>query len=223
MPGPGRLSPPTDRTLGRTVLLLVVSCVAICAALVAVGWLIIHPLASTMRHENAVNRWFVDQRTSSLTDVADGGTLVGQTLTGVVVLALVGIVFAVWQRSWWPLVFVGVLDAGLGLFYLAGTQLDERRRPPVHILQSGLVPNHSFPSGHTGTATAIAGSIAALLWAYTRVTVAVLAVVFVIPVWTMLSRLYEGAHHLSDVLVAFVAAGVWLVVCARALLPERGS
>jgi undecaprenyl-diphosphatase len=147
--------------------------------------------------------------------------LIGQTVTGLVVLALLGVVFAVWKRTWWPLVFVGVLDAGLGLFYLAGTSLDPRQRPPVRILQSGLVPNHSFPSGHTGTAVAIAGSLAALLWAYTRLSGAVVALVVVVPVWTMLARLYEGAHHVSDVLSAFVAASVWLLVCARMLLPSR--
>ena len=35
----------------------------------------------------------------------------------------------------------------------------------------------------------------------------------------MLARLYEGAHHLSDVLTAFVVTLVWLWVCARLLLP----
>ena len=126
-----------------------------------------------MVHENSLNRWFVDQRTSGLTDLADLGTFIGQTLTGGVVLVVLGVGFAVWKRTWWPLVFVGVLDAGLGLFYLAGTSLDPRQRPPVHILQSGLVPNHSFPSGHTGTALGIACAAAALLWAYTRVATSV--------------------------------------------------
>lgn len=216
-------TPPTGRSLGRTVVLLVACLAVIGAALVGVGWLITHPLKSTMRGENDVNRWFADQRTSTLTHVADAGTLLGQTITGLAALALIGIVFAVWQRSAWPLVFVAALDGGLGLFYLAGTSLDPRQRPPVHILQSGLVPDHSFPSGHTGTATAIAGALAALLWAYTRVSKAVLVALVLLPLLTMLSRLYEGAHHVSDVLAAFVAAGLWLLVCARLLLPARAD
>jgi membrane-associated phospholipid phosphatase len=218
-----RFSPPTGRPLGRTVLLLLAGFVVLCAAIVAVGWLITHPLAGTMRHEDSVNRWFVDQRTSTLTDVADGGTQLGQTVTGLVALAALGIGFAVWRRTWWPLVFVGVLDAGLGLFYLAGTTLDHRRRPPVHILQAGLVPNHSFPSGHTGTATAIAATLAALLWAYTRVAKLLLVLLLVLPAYTMLSRLYVGAHHVSDVLTALVYAGLWALLCARMLLPSRTS
>jgi membrane-associated phospholipid phosphatase len=221
MPATSRFTPPSGRPLGRTLVWLVVACAVICAALVGVGWLITHPLKSTMTGENHVNTWFADQRTPDLTRVADAGTFIGQTLTGLVALAVVGLVFALWKRTWWPLLFVGALDAGLGLFYLAGTTLDPRQRPPVHILQAGLVPNHSFPSGHTGTAVAIGGSLAALLWAYTRVSGAVVALLVVIPVCTMLARLYEGAHHVSDVVSAFVAASVWLVVCANLLLPHR--
>lgn len=202
-------------------MLLVVSVGVVGAVEVGVGWLITHPFKSAMAHENSLNRWFVDQRTSTLRPLADLGTLIGQTLTGVIVLVVLGVVFAVWQRSWWPALFVLALDGGIGLFYLASTTLDPRNRPPVHILQSGLVPDHSFPSGHTGTATAIAGAAAALLWAYTRVSRGWLAVLAVIPAWTMLARLYEGAHHLSDVLTALVVTLVWLVVCARLLLPER--
>jgi membrane-associated phospholipid phosphatase len=216
-----RLHPPTERSLGRTLVLLVVTVLVVGAVEVGVGWLITHPLKSAMAHENSINRWFADQRTTGLTHVADLGTLLGETVTGAIALALLGIAFALWQRSWWPIVFVLALDGGIGLFYLASTTLDPRNRPPVHILQSGLVPDHSFPSGHTGTATAIAGAAAALLWAYTRITRGIVALLVVIPVWTMLARLYEGAHHLSDVLVAFVVTLVWLLACVRLLLPAR--
>ncbi len=221
MSAPSRFSPPTGRSWGRTLVELVVTLAVLTVVLVGVGWLITHPLKTTMAHESSVNRWFVDQRTSGLTSLADVGTFLGQTLTGAVVLAVLGVVFAVWRRTWWPVVFVAVLDAGLGLFYLAGTSLDPRQRPPVHILQSGLVANHSFPSGHTGTSVGIAAAAAALLWAYSRVPVALLVVLVVIPLWTMLARLYVGAHHVSDVLTELVVASLWIWTCARLLLPAR--
>ncbi|HEX4686355.1 MAG TPA: phosphatase PAP2 family protein [Nocardioides sp.] len=221
MAASSRFAPPGGVSLGKTVAVLVLAFAVLCAAVVAVGWLLTHPLGTTMRGENDVNRWFADQRTGALTDVADGGTLVGETVTGLVVLVLLGIAFALWRRTWWPLVFVVVFDAGLGLFYLAGTELDPRQRPPVHILQAGLVPDASFPSGHTGTATAIGGVLAALLWAYTRVSRWVLVLLVAVPAYTMLSRLYVGAHHVSDVVAAFVYAVLWLLLCARLLLPAR--
>ena len=223
MPASRRFCPPTDRSLGRTVVELVATLAVLTVVLVGIGWLITHPLQSSISHESSVNRWFADRRTSGLTSLADVGTFIGQTLTGAVVLALIGVGFAVWKRTWWPLVFVVVLDAGLGLFYLAGTSLDPRQRPPVHILQSGLVPNHSYPSGHTGTAVGIAAAAAALLWAYTRLSAALLVVLVVIPLWTMLARLYVGAHHVSDVLTELVVASLWIWTCARLLLPARAS
>lgn len=214
---------PSGRPLGATAAATVGSAIVISAVVVGVGWLLTHPLAHSLgRDENGINRWLVHQRTSGLTTVADAGTFYGQTIVGGIVLAVMGVGFALWRRTWWPLVFVAVLDAGLGLFYFAGTHLDPRQRPPVHILQSGLVPDHSFPSGHTGTATAVGGTLAALLWAYTRLATGVILVLVVLPLWTMVSRLYIGAHHLTDVLTAFVAASVWLLVCARMLLPARG-
>jgi hypothetical protein len=39
---------------------LLVTLAVLVAILVMVGWLITHPLKSTMAHENSVNRWFVD-------------------------------------------------------------------------------------------------------------------------------------------------------------------
>ncbi len=221
MSASGRFVPPTGRSLARTAALLVATLTVLTAVLVMIGWLITHPLQSTMAHESSVNRWFADQRTPGLTSVADLGTFLGQTLTGAVVLVVLGVVFAVWKHTWWPLVFVAVLDAGLGLFYLAGTTVDPRQRPPVHILQPGLVPDHSFPSGHTGTAVGIAAATAALLWAYTRVSAGLLLVLVLIPLWTMLSRLYVGAHHVSDVLIELLVASFWIWTCARLLLPSR--
>ena len=222
MASTSRFTPPTGRPFGRTLVQLLVAVAVLTGAVVGVGWLITHPLRHALVGENDVNRWFADQRSTGLTDVADGGTVLGETITGLVALAVIGIAFAVWKRTWWPLAFVGALDGGLGLFYLAGTTLDPRQRPPVHILQSGLVPDASFPSGHTGTATAIAGSLAALLAAYTRVAGRLLAVLVLVPAYTMVARLYIGAHHVTDVLTAFVAASLWLLVCARLLLPRRG-
>ena len=43
----------------------------------------------------------------------------------------------------------------------------------------------------------------------------------VVPAYTMLARLYVGAHHVTDVLTAFIAALLWLLVCSRLLLPPR--
>jgi undecaprenyl-diphosphatase len=47
----------------------------------------------------------------------------------------------------------------------------------------------------------------------------VLLLLLLLPVGTLLSRLYLGAHHLTDALTSVVYASVWLLVVARVLLP----
>jgi len=74
----------------------------------------------------------------------------------------------------------------------------------------------SFPSGHTSGSTLFYGVLAAYLvclsaqWS-ARVAWVVLAVCMVALVG--LSRIYLGAHFLSDVLAAAAVSGAWLAVC----------
>ena len=68
-----------------------------------------------------------------------------------------------WRRTWLPLAFVTVGYVGLLGVYLVATQLAPRDRPPVEILDKGLVPDHSFPSGHTMTSTAVVWTLLLLL------------------------------------------------------------
>jgi membrane-associated phospholipid phosphatase len=186
------------------------------------GWVLTHPLAGQADPpENALARWFAGHRTSGLDAVADVGTFAGETPVGAVVVFGVGIGVALWRRTVRPLVFVGVGYGALGLVYAAATTLDPRRRPPVRILDPGLVPDHSFPSGHTATATAICGCVLALAAAYAPRAQRWLLVLVLLPPLTLLSRLYQGAHHLSDVLTALVYATVWLLISTRVLLPTR--
>ena len=41
-----------------------------------------------------------------------------------------------------------------------------------------------------------------------------------LPLGTLVSRLYLGAHHLTDALTSVVYASVWLLVVAGVLLPR---
>jgi membrane-associated phospholipid phosphatase len=129
----------------------------------------------------------------------------------------------------WPAVLVLLADAGDGGIYWLGSHADPRDRPPVKILDSGLVPTHSFPSGHVGTAVAVYGGAAVLLslWMRARghagpgrVVVLLLACV---PLFVAASRLYEGAHHLTDVGTSLVYGTLWLSVLAAALLVPRSG
>jgi len=217
-------TPPTDRWgVAATIGILVLAWALILAAVIGVGWLITHSLQSSVDPwDNDISRWFADQRTGSLDPLGDYGTLLGETVTGVSVAILAAIGFSLWRRSWRPALFMALLEAGIGGFYFVATHVDTRQRPPVKILDPGLVPDHSFPSGHVATAVVAYGGILVLTWVYARSAVRWVAVLGLLPLFVLLARLYQGAHHLTDVLTSVVYASAWMLVVARTvLLPDR--
>jgi membrane-associated phospholipid phosphatase len=194
----------------------------LCAGLLSLGWLLTHQLARSVgAPENDLSRWVEDHRTPVLDQAAAVGTLLGDTVLGIATLLLLGAGFTWWRRSRLPLLLVTVVYVGLLAFYLATTHLVPRDRPPVEILDTGLVPDHSFPSGHTMTSTALVGCLLLLLHTYAPQHLRWAGLLVVVPVLTMLSRVYQGAHHVSDVLAGLVTAVVWLAVVARVLLRDR--
>ena len=211
--------------MARRMLLAVTTYAVLAAVVVGWGWLLTHALQGSIEGtDDDVSRWFAGQRTSWLDPVSDVGTLLGETPVGLAVGAVVAAVAGVAFRSLLPVALVLLADAGDGGIYWLGSHADPRDRPPVRILDPGLVPTHSFPSGHVGTAVAVYGGAAFLLalWLRSRedslgvgrVLVVLLACV---PVFVALSRLYQGAHHLTDVGTSLVYGTVWLGVLVAAL------
>ena len=212
----------TSRSHGRTAVLLVVGWVVLCGLVVAWGWVLTHPLASGVDPwENGLARRIADARTPALDAVADVGTFVGDTIVGGVVLALTGVGFSLARRTWRPLVHVVVTYGGLGVLYVVATHVDPRQRPPVRILDPGLIPDHSFPSGHTATSTAVVGCLLALTATYAPRALRWTWPLLLLPPLTMAARLYQGAHHLTDVLTGLCYATVWVVLTWRLLLHDR--
>jgi membrane-associated phospholipid phosphatase len=210
---------PSTRRTGAT---LALTWVLLATTVAGLGYLITHPWQHPVNgFDNPISRWFAGERTPGLTDVADIGTYPGETVVGVVLIVLLAAFFAIWRRTWRPLVFAALVEAGIGGFYWVGTTLDPRLRPPVRILDSGLVPDASFPSGHVGTATAVAGCAIALTWAYARAARWWVAGLVVVPAFTLLSRLYLGAHHLTDTLTSLAYASAWVLAVALMVLPLR--
>lgn len=156
-----------------------------------------------------------------LSDLATVAAFVGSTLTGQVALVMVAVGFSLWQRSVLPALFVALVEAGLLGIYLVATHLVPRPRPPVKILDTGLVHDHSFPSGHVATATAIYGSIVVLTWTYRRAARWWTTALLVLPLCVLSARLYQGAHHLTDVLTSLVYATLWLSTVTILLLRGR--
>jgi undecaprenyl-diphosphatase len=135
-------------------------------------------------------------------------------LAGLILLAIA------WIRGSrkWSRVFLAMLIA-LALAGVAGTVMKRtvpRPRPSVHTEIRWGGPHfstkyHSFPSGHVAASTAFFG---VLLIARRRVGLACLP----IPVLIGFSRMYIGAHYLSDVVCAAVVGFLCALLVAWLLL-----
>ncbi|HEX6249124.1 MAG TPA: phosphatase PAP2 family protein [Nocardioidaceae bacterium] len=211
------------RSWQSTVGLALVSWTVLCGFVVAVGWLLTQPLTGSVgRGDDDLALWIAARRTPTLDDVAFAGQLVGDTLVGQIGLILIAVGFSLWQRSVVPAVVVGLVEAGLLGIYLVAGHLIPRDRPPVKVLDPGLDPSHSFPSGHVATTTAIYGTLVVLTWTYWRMH-RWMAVLLLLPLVAAVARLYQGAHHLSDVLTSLVYAPLWLATVTFLVLWGRGA
>jgi undecaprenyl-diphosphatase len=162
--------------------------------------------------------WFHERRTPGLTTAMELITSLASTpwVTSVgVVCALV-----LWRKHCWYrlLTLVLVLPGGMALNLLLKIAF-HRQRPSF--TDSFLIFNgYSFPSGHTMAATLLYGLLAAFaviaLKAW-RWRVATVLGAFVMVLLVGFSRIYLGAHYLSDVLGAAAAGSTWLALVFTAV------
>jgi membrane-associated phospholipid phosphatase len=129
--------------------------------------------------------------------------------------------FAAWlvarRARYWLLSLALAVPGGMLLNVLL-KYVFQRTRPQFDDPIVALL-TYSFPSGHTVAATLFYGVLAAYLcvvlprWR-SRAVVAVAAVSMVLLV--AFSRIYLGAHYLSDVLAAMAEGCAWLAICITA-------
>jgi membrane-associated phospholipid phosphatase len=133
-------------------------------------------------------------------------------------LTVMSIVFAgvLWRMKerYWVLTLAVAVGGGMALNVLL-KHFYERARP--HFDDPWVtLSTYSFPSGHTAGATLFYGVLAAFLVSRfydrrSRITVIAGAVIAIAMV--ALSRMYLGAHYLSDVVAATASSAAWLVLC----------
>jgi undecaprenyl-diphosphatase len=151
-----------------------------------------------------------------------------------VLAAILGIVLYRLRERYWLLTLALAMVGGIALNTVLKYAY-ARNRPYFDDPWVSL-STYSFPSGHTAAAVLFYGVLAAFLasrfhdWRQRAVCVAgpVLAVTLV-----AFSRMYLGAHYLSDVLAAACSSAVWLVLCLSSVhalvrrrngsaMPQRG-
>lgn len=165
-----------------------------------------------------ISNWLHTHRSPRLTTAFLIVTSFGSTIPVSFIAITVGI-YLLWRRQpyWlsaiWSSVFGGMLlNKYLKLvFYRPRPRFDD----PILALTG-----YSFPSGHTMAATVLYGVLAVLL--LTTIKSRSLRVLVVLSASCLIglvgfSRMYLGAHYLSDVLGAIAEGLAWMSLCLTAV------
>ena len=168
------------------------------------------------RVDLAVERWAHEMVSPWLTTLMDGVTAFGST--SVVVVLYVGM--SVWlglrKRVGEGIVLIVVAGGGHALVQVL-KRLSERARPDL-FLPAVEAHGYSFPSGHTFAATVAFGMMATLVVGGVgrRWRMVAWGMVAMIVVAVGMSRIYLGAHYLTDVMGSVVLGTAWLMLWSGA-------
>lgn len=204
---------------------ILLSLVALWAVLVGIGLLLTHVLNHTgfPHAEDGVDRGLAAHRTPTLNDVTYVLSGLGNTAAIVGALVVVAGALRLALKRWNESIFLVVAVSGQALVFFCTQLLLTRQRPHVKRLDSSP-PTSSYPSGHTGAATALfVGSAMLIIWYVRRRWVEILAVtVFLtVPLLVAYGRLYRGMHHPTDVLVAFLNGLACVAIAGVFVLGRR--
>jgi len=145
-------------------------------------------------------------------------TSLGATVTVTLISLVLGFYFLWRRRFFWLAALVSSVLGGALLNRLLKYVF---QRPRPHFDDSILkLTSYSFPSGHTMMATVLYGVLAAYLLSKTENLGMRLMVILSASMLIALvgfSRIYLGAHYLSDVLGAMAEGLAWLSVCLTAM------
>lgn len=214
-----RISPTGYLGLHLTIGVVVVALAAWFFATIVIDVAHERPLAD---FDITLLQWFGEHATRAVTYGALAVSFVGSGAC----LWTLSVVFAAWQvwrRCWHRLATLIIAVGGGALLSVVLEHFFHRARPiaPHHWLEAS---SYSFPSGHAVGATLFYGLLAfhiaqdALRWRW-RVLAPMAACLLVFLIG--LSRIYLGAHYLSDILGAIAIGTMWLAFSITAVEVDR--
>jgi undecaprenyl-diphosphatase len=158
--------------------------------------------------------WLHWHRSPALTNAMFVATSLGSTIVVTCIAIALGLNF-LWRRRFYWLAALATSVGGGALLNKLLKYIFHRPRPhfddPILKLTS-----YSFPSGHTMMATVLYGVVAAYLLAKTqdwRWRALIILSTGLLIALVAFSRMYLGAHYLSDVLGAMAEGLAWMALC----------
>jgi membrane-associated phospholipid phosphatase len=187
-----------------------------------IGLLVFGSLAVEIRDQelsalDSVANLFLHDRASPLRDlIMYAASFVGSDFG---ILPLLALSLAILLRGGHvrESVFLGVAVAGSAMLNWAMKLTFQRPRPKLP--WANVMPDYSFPSGHTMNSFVLFVSLALLAWAFfgRRIGVLALAVALGIVFLVGTSRIYLGYHYFTDVIGGAAAGLVWILIVGGAL------
>lgn len=209
--------------------------VVLAALMIGAGFLLVDvllPIHAIGHSDEAVNEWLASNRSSSLSDGSDVGSMIGDIpfIPAVVILTALG---AAILRRWHVFAFVVGAIAVEVATYRVTSLVVHRQRPSVPRLNPEHLPvNQSFPSGHVAASVVVYVGLALLISSRVRdrrLLIPVWALAIALPLLVALSRMYRGMHHPLDAIfgilmgLAAIAIALFAVRAAGAAARARSS
>jgi len=204
-------------SLGPATLTVVTGIAGLVATLVVLG-----SLAQAVRAQEvfALDAWAtpflhgiaspgLDRLMELLTTMGSSQVIVPAFLVVVALLA--------WRRRFGAAVFLGLASGGA--LVVDGTMKLFFQRPRPQLSWAQVLPDYSFPSGHTMNGFVFYVAVALILWSVLgrRAGVVALAAALVLAAGIGMSRIYLGFHYLTDVVGGVLAGTAWLLVAGAAI------
>jgi membrane protein DedA with SNARE-associated domain/membrane-associated phospholipid phosphatase len=169
-----------------------------------------------------VTAWVIAHRVGWLTTALRALTWLGSTAFVIPAAMAVGLYFLVRRRDWRPLALLAAATAGAIALYNIVKPLVGRPRPPA-ASWIGHYTGAAFPSGHATQSAAFYAMLALVVGM--RLSVRGRAVAWSAAALVVLivgaSRIYLGAHWLTDVLAGYALGVGWAAIVTAVVLASR--
>ncbi len=151
----------------------------------------------------------------ALDAVMNALTTAGSSLV-IIPLFAIGAAALLWKRRFGAALFLAIASGGALLLDASMKLFFQRPRPQLDYAK--VLPDYSFPSGHTMNSVAFYVAVALIAWAVfgPRPGRVALAAAAILALGVGVSRIYLGYHYLTDVGGGLLAGIAWLLIVGAA-------